>query len=389
MICGQSVNVIRIDTELIMSVHALITGGAGFIGSHVADELLQAGHKVRILDNLSEQVHGPDRKPPKYLADDAELIIGDVRDSSLLEKTLSGIDVVYHFASLVGVGQSMYEIQEYVNVNDYGTACLLQAIIKSPIEKLVIASSMSIYGEGQYVTNTGHVSEAQNRALDQLQIGNWEPVDAEGRNLQPVPTPESKRPNLASIYALSKYSQERMCLIAGEAYKYAVTALRFFNVYGTRQALSNPYTGVLAIFGSRLLNGNPPLVYEDGRQQRDFVHVTDVAKACRLAMEVPEAAGKVFNIGSGSRYTISQIGRNLGEILGKNHLPPLITGKFRFGDIRHCFSDISFAKEILRYEPQMSLEKGLIELSGWLARQEAQDLCELAGRELQRRGLIA
>ncbi len=372
-----------------MKFHVLITGGAGFIGSHLADELLKFGYKVRVLDNLSSQVHGEDCRRPLYLSPDVELIVGDVCSPDITKRALKGIDAVFHFAAMVGVGQSMYEIRDYVRVNDFGTANLLHTILENPVERLIAASSMSIYGEGIYVDSEGAVATPRNRTMSQLQRGEWELTDNDGRPLRSCKTPETKQPNLASIYALNKYNQEQMSLIFGKAYRIPTVALRFFNVFGTRQSLSNPYTGVLAIFASRLLNNNRPIVYEDGMQLRDFVHVGDVARACRLALEVPEAAGQALNIGSGNSYRIKDIGTKLAEILGKQSLSPDVTQRFRFGDIRHCYADTSLAHRILGFEPTMSLEDGLIELADWLARQSAVDKFEEAGFELMNRGLTA
>jgi dTDP-L-rhamnose 4-epimerase len=363
----------------------LITGGAGFIGSHLTDELLACGYEVRVLDNLLAQVHGSGEE--RYLSDEAELIVGDVRDRNILQKALKDIDIVYHLAARVGVGQSMYELNEYMDVNDLGTSTLLEALIKHPVERLVVASSMSIYGEGLYRNGAGEVFHHVQRTHSQLKAGQWEPRDEAGNMLSPFPTPETKVPALASVYALSKYDQERLALIVGEAYHIPTVALRFFNVFGSRQALSNPYTGVLAIFASRYLNNKPPLVFEDGQQQRDFVHVHDVARGCRLAMEVPEAAYEVFNIGSGHHYTIANIGERIGAALQKEHIYPEITGKYRVGDIRHCYADISKAQKILGYSPRVSFEEGMLELSEWLTDQIAIDNVEKAGQELSARGL--
>jgi dTDP-L-rhamnose 4-epimerase len=365
----------------------LITGGAGFIGSHLADELLTQGYEVRVLDALSPQVHGPKAGRPDYLDPNVELIVGDVRDENILKKSLKGVDAVYHFAAMVGVGQSMYEVAKYTSVNNDGTAILLQALIEKPVERLVIASSMSLYGEGLYRTPIGEFVPGHERSLEQLKARDWELHDSDGKTITPVPTPENKPPSLASIYALSKYDQERMCLIIGRAYQIPTVALRFFNVYGTRQALSNPYTGVMAIFASRLLNNNPPLIFEDGLQQRDFVSVHDVARGCRLALETPGAAGQVFNIGSGNHYTIRELGWRIAEVMGKEHIEPQMTGKYRVGDVRHCFADISLARRVLGYEPRVSLEEGLAELVGWLEGQVAEDHVDHASAELTARGL--
>jgi dTDP-L-rhamnose 4-epimerase len=370
-----------------MGKHVLITGGAGFIGSHLADQLLAEGHFVRALDNLSPQVHGPDASRPDYLDPEVELIVADVRDAHAVRRALLGVDVVYHLAARVGVGQSMYEIAGYTEVNNVGTAVLLEALSRRSIERLVVASSMSIYGEGLYRDSRGRIMGGCERTVEELRRGEWEVRGPEGTPLLPLPTPESKIPALASVYALSKYDQERMCLILGGAYGIPTVALRFFNVYGPRQALSNPYTGVLAIFAARLLNRRPPLVNEDGQQRRDFVSVHDVARACRLAMTAPQAAGEVFNIGSGASCTVQEIAERAAQALGRSEIEPEITGKFRIGDIRHCFADITRARQALGYAPSVTLESGLAELATWLDGQEAIDRLDTASAELAQRGL--
>jgi dTDP-L-rhamnose 4-epimerase len=369
--------------------HILITGGAGFIGSHLADELLGSGYSVRVLDNLSAQVHGPEGKRPEYLNPDVELIVGDVRDPEVTRRSLKGIDAVFHFAATVGVGQSMYEIARYTSTNNVGTAVLLEQLIQRPVDRLIVASSMSVYGEGLYQSADGKIHSKVERSPRQLRSGLWEVRNGTGAILKPIPTPETKPPCLASVYALSKYDQERLCLMVGGAYGIPTVALRFFNVYGTRQALSNPYTGVLAIFASRYLNGNPPLIFEDGNQRRDFVSVRDVVRLCRLALVKPEAAGQVFNAGSGQAYSIREVADRMGRVLGKHALKPVITGKYRIGDIRHCFADISLARQVLGYRPKVELERGLEELAGWLEGQIALDRVAEASAELAARGLTA
>jgi dTDP-L-rhamnose 4-epimerase len=349
--------------------------------------LLTHGYRVRALDNLSPQVHALSTQRPEYLDSEIELVVGDVRDREVVRRALEGIDLVCHLAAAVGVGQSMYEIENYTSINNLGTAVLLEALIERPVERLLVASSMSIYGEGLYRTPSGQTVAGVERSLEQLKARDWELHSTDGEPLVPVPTPESKSPALSSIYALSKYDQERMCLLAGRAYSIPTVALRFFNIYGTRQALSNPYTGVLAIFASRFLNGKAPLVNEDGNQTRDFVSVWDVTAACRLALEVPDAAGQAFNIGSGQWTTIRSIGERMAKVLGMEHLRPEITGQYRVGDIRHCFPDIELARRVLGYEPRVSLEEGLVELARWLEGQVAVDRVEAARTELASRGL--
>jgi dTDP-L-rhamnose 4-epimerase len=364
----------------------LITGGAGFIGAHLATQLLEQGDHVRVLDSLHPQVHrGGER--PSYLSDDVELVVGDVRDPEAVRKALVGVDRVAHLAARVGVGQSMYEISEYTSVNGVGTGVLLEALLDSPVERLIVASSMSVYGEGLYVDAAGEpVPTADRRRVD-LEAGRWEPLGEQGQVLTPVATPETKTPALSSVYALGKYDQERLCLMFGQAYKVPTVALRFFNAYGPYQALSNPYTGVLAIFASRLLNGRPPLVFEDGEQKRDFVSVHDVARACRLALAADaKVDGEVVNVGSGESITVNEIASRLSSILGTS-IEPEVTGKFRVGDIRHCFADVRRAKEVLGYEPQVSLQQGMTELAQWLEGQVAVDDVDAATAELTSRGL--
>jgi len=368
----------------------LITGGAGFIGSHLADRLLAAGHHVRLLDNLSPQVHGPDRRPPNYLNREAELHVGDVCDPDAVATALKDIDVVFHLAAAVGVGQSMYEIVDYTRANSVGTAVLMEHLIERPVERMIVASSMSIYGEGRYRDANGLPYRGTvERTPEQLRDGRWEPMDEDGALLTPMPTDESKTPRLSSIYALTKWDQERTCLITGRAYDISTIALRLFNVFGTRQALSNPYTGVIAIFLSRILNNRPPLIYEDGLQQRDFVHVKDVARAFQLAMDADDSLQSgVYNIGSGRRRTILDIARAVAHAVNRPEIEPTVTGKYRAGDIRHCFADIARAKRDLNYEPMVTLEDGLRELAMWLGTQTASaDRFDEAFEELTSRGL--
>jgi dTDP-L-rhamnose 4-epimerase len=369
-----------------MTRKVLITGGAGFIGSHLADELLARGYGVRALDNLSPQVHG-DGARPSYLDGEVELVVGDVCDREAIRRALRDVDAVVHLAAAVGVGQSMYAVEHYTRVNNVGTAVLLEALAERPVERLVVASSMSIYGEGLYRDADGAVRAAGERPLEQLRRGDWEVRGEDGEVLEPLPTPESKTPTLASVYALSKFDQERLCLMIGRAYGIPTVALRFFNVYGPRQALSNPYTGVLAIFAARLLNGRAPSVFEDGAQQRDFVSVYDVANACRLALEASEVAGDVFNIGSGHAYTVREIAERLAVVMDRSDLEPEITGKYRVGDIRHCFADVAKARAVLGYEPRVALDDGMAELAAWLEGQVAHDRVEEASAELAVRGL--
>lgn len=372
-----------------MTQRVLITGGAGFIGSHLADELLALGHRVRVLDSLDPQVHGQDCLRPDHLAPDVELIRGDVRDPDAVASALGGIDAVVHLAARVGVGQSMYQVGDYVGVNDLGTAVLLQALIERPVERLVVASSMSVYGEGLYVDAAGHPVEVGPRPVERIRAGLWDHAGAQAGTIRPVATHERAQPSLSSVYALAKYVQERLCLLIGEAYGMGTVALRFFNTYGTRQALSNPYTGVLANFAARLLNGRAPMIFEDGQQRRDFVHVDDVVQSIRLALGSDAARGHVLNVGSGVCRTVREVASTLATAVGRPDIEPEITRRGRVGDIRHCFADITEARRRLGYEPRVTLEDGVVELAEWLIRQNAVDRMEDMRRELVVRGLTA
>ena len=370
-----------------MAERVLVTGGAGFIGCHVVSALLQAGYEVRVLDSLIEQVHDKSAKHHPVLSH-THFVQADVRDQANVAKALIGVDHVIHLAAEVGVGQSMYAIERYVSVNDVGTAVLFQALIERPVQRVVVASSMSIYGEGLYRTASGEVLSDVTRPPRTASAG-WDPVDAQGAPLQPMATPEWKRADLASVYALTKYTQERLTLTLAPAYGMEAVALRLFNVYGPGQALSNPYTGVLAIFASRLLHRERPLVFEDGAQRRDFVHVDDVAAAFMLALRTPSAAGRAFNIGSGRDVSVVQVADAIARAMGLPHLQAEVVGKARTGDVRHCFADISLARAELGFSPQRSFDDSLGELVEWVRQQQAVDLVQRARQELEQRGLVA
>jgi dTDP-L-rhamnose 4-epimerase len=362
-----------------MSKRILITGGAGFVGSHLADALLRKGHTVRVFDNLAPQVHHDGW--PEYLAPEVERMHGDMRHLEEVKRAVTEVDAIIHLAAAVGVGQSMYEITHYMGSNTQGTANLLQALLDMnvKIEKLVVASSMSIYGEGKYLcSECGEVAPAP-RSTAQLKAKQWEmlcPVC--GQTLKPIATDESKPLQCTSIYALSKKDQEEMTLLFGRTYGVPVVALRYFNIYGTRQALSNPYTGVAAIFASRLLNRRAPMIFEDARQMRDFVSVHDVVQANLLALERSEGDGMALNIGSGDPITICDVAQQMTHCLGAS-IPAEITGKYRAGDIRHCFADISAARKVLGYAPRYRFADGISELVEWLQSQTAVDKAAQTG----------
>ena len=369
--------------------NVLVTGGAGFIGSHLVDGLVDQGHRVRVLDMLVSQVHGENAEP-KHVNPAAEFVRGDVCDRAAVDAALEGIDVVFHEAAEVGVGQSMYEIERYVRANDLGTAVVLEAVLarRPQVRKLVVASSMSIYGEGAYSCASCGPIAPQLRPTEQLRDRRWE-VECPncGAKLSPMPTSEEKPLFPTSVYAVTKQDQEQFCLAVGRSYGIPTVALRYFNVYGTRQALSNPYTGVCAIFSARLLNGNRPLIFEDGEQTRDFVHVSDIVQANLRALDTDRADYHAINVGTGRATSV----RKVCELLAKGldlDLEPEIVAKYREGDIRHCVADISKARALLGYEPRVSLEQGIPELLSWVKAQAAQDQVESATAELESRQLV-
>lgn len=365
----------------------LVTGGAGFIGSFLVDELINCGYMVRILDNLEEQVH--QGKEPKYLNKKAKLIRGDVRNYSDLKKAVKGIDAIFHLASTVGVGQSNYQIKKYVDSNILGTANLLDLLVntKHQVKKLITISSMTGYGEGNYKCNKCGVVRPPLRGVAQLSKKDWNLYCPNcGRKVFPIPTDETALDFPNSIYGFTKKAQQDMALIIGKLYDLPVVVLRGFNVYGPRQSLSNPYTGVTAIFISRLKNNQPCVVYEDGLQTRDFISVHDMVEAFILALEKDEADYQIFNIGSGSGTTILEVAETLFKLLGKSNLIQ-VNQDFRKNDIRHCFADITKAKKILGWKPKITLEQGLKELIEWSEKEKADDKFTQAQKELQQKGL--
>tara|TARA_Y100000310_G_C20695531_1_gene825416 strand:+ start:1291 stop:2406 length:1116 start_codon:yes stop_codon:yes gene_type:complete len=367
----------------------LVTGGAGFIGSFIVDELVEKGYEVRILDNLDKQVH-PTGQTPAWLNEKAEFMKGDVRNKEDVAKAMEGIDVLFHEAAAVGVGQSMYEIDYYVDVNTRGTGNVLEYLANEEhsVKKMMVAASMSEYGEGLYKCPDCGLVEPPLREEEQMAKQEWEPKCPNcGKELKAVPTPETKNLNCNSIYALTKKDQEEMVLMIGKAYGIKAVALRYFNVFGPRQSLSNPYTGVAAIFMSRIKNNHAPIVYEDGMQTRDFISVHDIAKANVLAMESNAANGEVFNVGSGNPISIKGVGETVAKLCGSD-LMPEVTNKFRKGDVRHCYADISKIKNKLGFEPSLSFEDGMSEIIEWSNTVKAEDKFEQATSELKKKGLI-
>ena len=352
--------------------HVLITGGAGFIGSHLVDRMLAGGFEVTVLDNLSPQVHGDAELDsegwPVYLDRRAKRINGDLLDDGVFAKSLDGVTHLAHLAASVGVGQSMTNIVDYTRNNVMGAAIILETLTRAPhtIQRIAVASSMSIYGEGEYrQPSTNAMVTPHVRTHDQLAARSWEPM-TDGEALEPVPTTEAKLLQPNSIYAVNKRDHEEMFLAVGRALQIPVVALRLFNAYGSRQALSNPYTGVAAIFISRLMNDLPPVIFEDGKQMRDFVHVQDVANAFATVLESDLSLWDAFNVGSGAPVTVNDISYTLARLLKKN-IAPEIMHKYRVGDVRHCFADISKIERVFGFKPQRNMEEGMRELIDWVA----------------------
>ena len=370
-------------------MRVLVTGGAGFIGSFLVDRLLRGGWAVRILDSLDPQVHP--HGAPSYLAPDAELLVGDVRDRRRCLEALEEVDAVVHAAAAVGVGQSLYRVEHYVDVNVRGTATLLECLAerRRPLQKLVVPTSMTLYGEGLYRRpSDGRRLRVGLRTEEGIRRHGWEPVCPEtGEPLEPVPTPEDAQPLARNVYALSKRWQEELVLALGAVYGIPVSCLRLFNVYGPRQSLGNPYTGVIAIFLSRILAGQAPVVYEDGGQSRDFVSVHDVVDAVMAVLDSPAADGQVVNVGGGVARPVGPLARTLAGLAGRPELAPRITGEFRKGDVRHCVADLGRARELLGFEARVGWEDGLREVVGWCRGAVVADGFARADEELRARGL--
>ncbi|HYA71484.1 MAG TPA: NAD-dependent epimerase/dehydratase family protein [Thermoplasmata archaeon] len=365
----------------------LVTGGAGFIGSHLVDALVERGDRVRVVDALFPQVH---ESRPSYLQPRVDYRFKDLRDPGAVPEALEGVDTVFHLAAAVGVGQSMYQVDHYVDANSRATAVLLQALTERThrVRKLIVASSMSIYGEGAYrCPSCGPIAPSL-RPTAQLASREWEVKCPQcGMAATPVPTPEEKPLQPTSVYAVTKRDQEELALAVGRAFGIPTVALRFFNVYGTRQALSNPYTGVCAIFGNRLLHRQPPIVFEDGKQSRDFVSVHDIVRGMLLAESSSAADYRALNLGTGRPTTVAEIAALLGRLHGQP-IPAQVTGEFRAGDIRHCIADISKARDLIGFRPSVPLEEGLAEFVAWSRTQGGLDRSETAYRELADRGLV-
>ena len=367
----------------------LVTGGAGFIGSHLCDALLRAGHQVRVLDDLLAQAHPTGTAV--FLAKEAELHVGDLRDRFAVDRALENVDLVFHLGGLVGNGQSMFQIHRYLDVNTLGTATLLEAMIarRAQFKRLVVASSMVVYGDGAYACpEHGPVSVA--RPTTRLRQGQWEPIcDRCGLEVRAIATAEGHPLRPTSTYGISKRDQEELSLVLGRAHGLPTVALRYLNVYGSRQALGNPYTGVAAIIAARILSKRRPTLFEDGQQRRDFVHVSDVVRANLCAAEASDAAlYQAFNVATGDSVTIFELAQRIARALGRPELEPHLTSEFREGDIRHCFADTSRAQALLNFKASTPRDAGFAELTAWAADQRPPESTDAANDELRARNLI-
>ena len=351
----------------------LITGGAGFIGSALAESLSGCSHEVVILDNLSPQIHGLN---PAFISSNLlensniKFIKGDIRNLDTLEPLLRTSDALVHLAAETGTGQSMHQISHYYLVNQQSTANIFESIAlrHKNIKRIILASSRSVYGEGAYLLN-GDIFIPASRAPSNLQAGKFEPLGPNGEILKLIPTPESVSPSPSSFYAATKFANEQMGKIFSEAFPVDVVALRFQNVYGEGQSLNNPYTGILSIFSNRMRQNLPINIFEDGLESRDFVHVSDVVDSIKRALFSNVSGFNVFNIGSGIPVSVMQVAQILKEMLGSTSVLR-ITGDYRAGDIRHCYADLGLAKKRLGYFPSIELGDGLRRFVNWVERQE-------------------
>ena len=371
----------------------LITGGAGFIGSNLTRKLVKKGFNITILDNLSKQIHGEDQNSTlfKSIKDIATFIKGDVCVKADWKNALKGQDAVIHLAAETGTGQSMYEIEKYNKVNILGTAHLLDYLAneKHDIKKMIIASSRSIYGEGKYICDNDGVVYPNERNDKDMANGNFEPICSScGENLILTSTDEQSKIHPSSIYGITKQQQEQMILLMGKALNIPAVALRYQNVYGPGQSLSNPYTGILSIFTTRLLNGNNIDIYEDGKESRDFVFIDDVVDATILALEKKEANHQIFNVGSGIATTVNEVANTL-KSLYESEVKISVSGKYRLGDIRHNYADLSKIKKALGFVPKFDFKSGISKFVAWVKTQEImEDKYESSIEELKKKGLI-
>ena len=374
----------------------LITGGAGFIGSNLALALIAKGYQIVVLDNLSQQIHGaePAFTSPLYksIANKVEFILGDVTKKEDWEKALPGVEVIVHYAAETGTGQSMYEINRYTSVNIGGTARMLDLLANSKthqVQKVVIASSRSIYGEGKYFSEELGIVYPAHRLAEDMAAGDFEVKYSGCKSpLQLLPTDEESKIHPSSVYGITKQNQEQMVLCVCKAMGIDAVAFRYQNVYGPGQSLTNPYTGILSIFSTLIRNNKPINIFEDGKESRDFVFISDVVAATIAGIEKKEAANEIFNVGFGEATDVITVAKTLA-LKYEADVPLQITGNYRLGDIRHNFAGLSKIEAALSFKPAINFEDGITKFTAWVKEQEIQESkFEDSIQEMKRKGLF-
>ena len=372
--------------------NVLITGGAGFIGSHLSNKLVDLGYTVTVLDNLSTQIHGRKRDSFSYnsIRNNVNFILGDVRKKSDLRKAIKNQEIIFHLAAETGTTQSMLEISKYTSVNTLGTANLLEILAKENhcIKKIILASSRSVYGEGKYFCQKDGFIFPEQRNKNDLDNGRFEHVcPICNKNINPEPTDEESKINPLSIYAITKYQQEQLISKIGDILDLPVVILRYQNVYGPGQSLTNPYTGILSVFSTRILNKNNIEIYEDGNESRDFIFIDDVINANILSLR-KEANNQIFNVGSGDMITINDVASSLNELYNCSS-NILNTGKYRLGDIRHNYADITKIRSLLGFQPTVNFKSGITQFVDWVNTQKiSKDKYQDSVKLLKEKGLI-
>lgn len=374
--------------------NVLITGGAGFIGSNLALKLINKGYNITILDNLSPQIHGenPELTSPlfKSIKDKVKFFKGTVTSREDWKQALEGQNIIVHFAAETGTGQSMYCIEKYTEVNIQGTAIMLDILAnnKNSVEKIVIASSRSIYGEGKYRHPELGIVYPSHRKEEDMLAGNFDLTFLDNQKLELLATDEESKIHPSSVYGITKQNQEQMIMTVCPTLGIAPVGFRYQNVYGPGQSLSNPYTGILSIFSTQIRNNNPIQIFEDGKETRDFVFIDDVVAATILGIEKSEANGQVFNVGTGVATDVLEVANSLIKSYEIN-VPVTVTGKFRLGDIRHNFADLNKIKNLLGFEPKVYFKEGIEKFSAWVLQQEIQeDRLSISLEEMKKKGLL-
>lgn len=372
----------------------LITGGAGFIGSNIALKLIQKGLKVTVLDNLSPQIHGdnPEYTSPLYnsIIGKVNFIKGTVTSKDDWNNAIKDQDAIIHLAAETGTGQSMYEIQKYIDVNIGGTGIMLDILANQPhqVKKVVVAASRAIYGEGKYrCEEHGIVYPTQRLDIDMAKGDFHCKCPVCHKDVEILPTTEDSKIHPTSVYGITKQNQEQMVLTVCKSLDIAAVGYRYQNVYGPGQSLSNPYTGILSIFSTRIKNGNSINIFEDGKETRDFVYIDDVADATILGLEKDEANDQVYNVGTGVATDVVTVANTLAGFYGKK-VPITISGNYRLGDIRHNFADISKIKSELGFQPKWNFNQGIEAFTNWVNQQDIpEDKYESSIEEMKKKGL--